>query len=87
MSVLSPIPKQISRRARPRPKASPADAFKRSLDRIASETEDLLEHLLEAKPAARERTRPMQASAGASGCGRFWSWRPQTFSACRGVRH
>jgi len=58
MSVLSPIPKQISRRARPRPKASPADAFKRSLDRIAAETEDLLEHLLEAKPAAGERSRP-----------------------------
>src|SRR5689334_14464862 len=60
MSILPPASKQASRRVRPRPQARPAPGFSRSLDRVATETEEVLGRLLEEKPAAGERLRPVR---------------------------
>jgi farnesyl diphosphate synthase len=60
MSVLPPTSKRASHRIRLRPDGSPALDFSRSLDRVATETEELLGRLLEEKPAAGERLRPVR---------------------------
>jgi farnesyl diphosphate synthase len=60
MSVLPPTSKRASHRIRLRPDGSPALDFSRSLDRVATETEETLGRLLEEKPAAGERLRPVR---------------------------